>query len=377
MALDDMSDKERETELDKLRLEGDYNHNIKVLAQNKGSLILPRRPSTKDHFKYSYDDYLPCKYCKAFCVKNNLWRHQKTCKFQQKTATSKEHRGRPQRDAVLLMESVLPQNKQLNQGYMKNVVSSLHVDEVSNIIKKDDIILRVGDFMYDKHAASQRDYISQTIRLLGRLVLSLRGVLGNSAGFLKDFLSPKHFDAFVEAARILAEKEETDDSIVFKKTSVALKCGPALNKCCIILKGVARRESNENAEKEAERFEKLIEDEWSTRVTSVAIKSRKLQKKNEQVLLPTPQDLMKFKDYIENNMKIYCEELQTNNQSMDSFQKLQAAVLCRLIMFNRRRSGETSKILLADYQSRPDWQDNINEEIYETMGTLERKLINR
>ena len=244
-------------------------------------------------------------------------------------------------------------------------------------MKNDDVILKVGDFMYDKHAKSQRDYISQEIRLLGRLVKSLRNILEMPTGFLKDFLKPKHFDSLVEAARDLAMKEETEDSIVLKKYSVALKCGPSLNKCCVVLKGIARRNSDDQGEKEAKRLQNLIEDEWSSKVTSVALRSRKEKKRNEVILLPTPADLMKLKTHLDNEIKVAYETLKAQNDNSECYQKLQKAILCRMIMFNRRRSGEASKIRLKDYLMRPDWRQSVNAEIYQSLGALEKQLVQR
>ena len=377
VALKDKSEKERDREYDKLRLEGDFKHNLKVLRNNKGSLILPRRPSKDDELRYTFEDYLHCEYCKGFYLRNNLWRHQKKCQFKSSVNVSTGKRGRPQRNSVLLMETVLPQNKEFKPGFIKNVISTLHVDDVSNIIKKDDIIMRVGNFMYDKHAKSQRDYMSQELRLLGRLVKALREEFKNPTGHLKDFLRPKNFDGIVEAAKSLSMKEETEDSIVLKKYSVALKCGPSLNKCCIIMKGIARRASDEESEKEAQRLQDLISDEWSGKITSVALRSRKELKRNEVILLPIPADLMKLKHHIDNEIKLAYEKLKDQNDCSEWFQKLQAAILCRIIMFNRRRSGETSKILLKDYLLRPNWRQSVNDEIYQSLGSLEKELIKR
>ena len=106
----------------------------------------------------------------------------------------------------------------------------------------------------------------------------------------------------------------------------------------------------------------MIRDEWSAKITSVALRSRKEIKRNEVILLPTPSDLAKLKDYIDSEITESYENLKNNNENSVEFQKLQAAILCRIIMFNRSRSGETSKILLNDYLMRPDWRQSINDE---------------
>ena len=140
---------------------------------------------------------------------------------------------------------------------------------------------------------------------------------------------------------------------------------------------MARRRSNEEDEKEAQRLEDLIRDEWAAKVTSVALRSRKEIKRNEVALLPTPDDLAKLKNHIDKEISVSYDTLRENNENSDQYQKLQAAILCRIIMFNRRRSGETSKTLLKDYVMRPDWHQSINDEIYQSLGSIEKQLIKR
>lgn len=59
-----------------LRNRGNFEHNIKALMTG-GSLIVDRRPSQEK----PVDDFLPCPYCLAFIVKDDIWRHTKNCPF--------------------------------------------------------------------------------------------------------------------------------------------------------------------------------------------------------------------------------------------------------------------------------------------------------
>ncbi|KAJ8315575.1 hypothetical protein KUTeg_007725 [Tegillarca granosa] len=60
----DLSEKETSKELDRLRLLGDYNHNIEVLKRNKGLFIVPRHSSTVDDEKYNTTIF-----CHAYTVR--------------------------------------------------------------------------------------------------------------------------------------------------------------------------------------------------------------------------------------------------------------------------------------------------------------------
>ena len=53
-------------EINRLRLLGDYYHNLKVLSVKSGKLIVVRRPING---YASFEDSLPCCFCKSFFFK--------------------------------------------------------------------------------------------------------------------------------------------------------------------------------------------------------------------------------------------------------------------------------------------------------------------
>ena len=67
----------RQKECKRLRLLGDFYHNVKVLKIG-GSLIVYRRP-----YKCTrVDEYKPCKYCLLFIHRYELWRHCIKCPYK-------------------------------------------------------------------------------------------------------------------------------------------------------------------------------------------------------------------------------------------------------------------------------------------------------
>ena len=69
---------ERELEFDKLRILGDFNHNMKVLEDKKGELFVMRRQLNPRH----YEDYLPCLFCYGFVNEKELYSHIRVCKHR-------------------------------------------------------------------------------------------------------------------------------------------------------------------------------------------------------------------------------------------------------------------------------------------------------
>ena len=375
--LEGKTKRESDKILDQLRKEGDYKHNIKVLAENKGFLILPRRPSQDDAEKYSYEDYLPCHKCKGFFLKHNLWRHNKKCKLTNEHLENPKMKTQMQKKGAILLHSTLPMKHIVEKEFNENVLSSLIHDEVAQIIKNDNIILKVGMLLYDKLGLPQRSKVNQDIRLLGRLVKIMRLVFHKENGFMSDFLKPANFDGIIKAVRMLAQEKTKGGQILFEKPSNAKKCGPALMKCCDILMGEANRTSNEEREKEEKRLENLLNKEWKYKISAIVSRSEKEIKRNQPVLLPITEDLKKLNKFLDAEIKRCLKEVNEQPASTSAFQCLQKAVLSRLISFNKRRSGEASKMLLEDYLHRPIWQDNLLEEMFASLSSVEKKLVNR
>ena len=65
---------ERRAKLQKLANEGNFKHNINVLQEGRGELVVGKRGTNK-----SASEYTACEFCKRFESKTNLWRHMKSC----------------------------------------------------------------------------------------------------------------------------------------------------------------------------------------------------------------------------------------------------------------------------------------------------------
>ena len=72
--------KDRKKALEKLRLRGNFPHNLRILECNKGQLIVMRRPEEEEDC--CQDDYLPCVHCLGFVKRKDLWTHNKACNFK-------------------------------------------------------------------------------------------------------------------------------------------------------------------------------------------------------------------------------------------------------------------------------------------------------
>lgn len=156
-----MKSKIRTAELTRLRNAGNYKHNVSVLKEESGELVVVARQShgTKP------EEYLPCEDCLGFFLREGLWRHKQVCPLR----TGKQKSRRVQAEAALL----LPASNKIHAGLKENVFGKMLKDEVTLAARNDTIILKVGEKLYQKHGHLTHLYshISQKMRELGRFLI--------------------------------------------------------------------------------------------------------------------------------------------------------------------------------------------------------------
>ena len=136
--------------------------------------------------------YLPCKYCLALFVKNDLWKHQKKCKLRPEAKSSK--RERVQASATCL----IPNGSHASEESRK-VTDKMRVDLVSMELKSDPLICTYAELMYDTHEESQLGYCAQKMRELGRFILAVKRI-DPSVKTLREVCVPARFKLAVSAA---------------------------------------------------------------------------------------------------------------------------------------------------------------------------------
>lgn len=113
--------------------------------------------------------------------------------------------------------------------------------------------------------------------------------------------------------------------------------------------------------------------EWNIRISKKALSTLQRWKLNASQLLPITNDLVKLSKYIDTDIGIMIEKF-TKDQNNAKWNRLATLVLSRIILFNKRRSGEASKMRMSDYISRPLWKHQNTTEIRNSLTPIERKL---
>ena len=364
----------RKKQLEKLRLMGNYHHNVTVLETGKGELILKRRPTSAD--KCIPDDYLPCNYCLGFFKRQELWKHIKGCAAKPKDDSPdapKYHKVQTNAKLLLLNSTTASSS---GNNILRRVFLTMKSDEVSLIAKNDWLIKEVGLFLIEKHGEKQQHLTSQKMRELARFLRELRAADFSPNARLSDFIKPGKFDVVVSAVKSLSKFQFQEGVQRVATPSLSLKVGHSLKKCVSILRGQALRRQDKDLQEEVDTFEKLLDSEWSRHVSHHSLSTLGASKFNKVEILPLAKDLEKLRRSILSKISSSTSIL-TEQPQLEAWSQLAQATLARLVIFNKRRGGEASKMLSESYHHRPDWKQVNNPEIMASLSDFERELSKR
>ena len=358
---------ERKKCLTKLRLKGDYHHNMNVLETGDGEFIVVRRPGEEE--TCSIDDFLPCEFCLGFMKRWDLWKHQLTCEFK---PTSTEHNGKQQvqlKAKLMLAPSITGSNNEK----LNKIVSAMKNDSIYKIVRQDGLLKEFGLMLIEKQGGKDAHFTSQKMRELARLVKGLMLVEGRENSQLSDFLKPEKFDTIVEAIKSITGFNEENGQLEVSIPSLALELGHSINKCASILKGQALRCKDDSKFNDVKNFQKIMKSEWDYRVSHHSLTSLHERKFNKVHVPPLAEDTTCLRNYIDGKIDKESKCLM-ENPTTKGWTFLAKLLLARAIMLNRRRGGEASKLLLASYNKRPDWTQSTCTDIKASLSSWEQRL---
>lgn len=348
---------------------GDFQHNVEVLASKKGELILARRPSEKEGKEFNC--FGPCPYCLGFMTKNRLWLHAKKCSKKKLTRDDALQKKSIRMESNAILNSILC--KHTDAEFKRKIIDGFKNDEISEICKSDEVILIFGKLLYEKYGNSQKELIRQNMRQLGRLLNELHS--NGHKQPLKHFIAAENFDKVVQAVKLvscanLQQNQRTEYGI----PSLAMKLGYHLRKCASALRGQALRDGDTIRDAKLKSFLDLLDLEWSVRISSNAILTLNNKKMNVAKLLPLTSDLVKLNKYVSQQIEYYTDLLTRQSSSKDAWYNLATLTLSRVILFNKRRGGEASRMQLSHYTTQTKWSDESTEEMQNTLSSFEKQL---
>ncbi|XP_054867654.1 uncharacterized protein LOC129349183 isoform X1 [Amphiprion ocellaris] len=357
-----LKSKERKLHFDLIRNKGNRAHNNEVLKSGSGILV----PGQLTAEPVKASDYMHCINCQAFLKRKSLWRHMSRCRLAQKCSTPKPGKSR--------IQSLCAFAQPVPDGVSQKVwelVSAMNQDEVTSIVRKEKSILKLAEHLFAKHGhdKTKHEHIRQKMREVGRLLQQSQKM--GRLNCIKDFFVPSNFHFVIDAVKAVAGFDEEKN--VYKTPSLALKLGHSLKKIADILECEAHmaESDNEGFINSLNRTRKLFEKKWDVSVSSGALQTLREGKWNTPQLLPFTEDVKIMHGHLEKCREHYQEHLKSN-PNKKNWTRLATVTLAEVILFNRRREGEVSKMPLNAFTLRDT--SRVHSDVALGLSKFEQKL---
>ena len=314
-----------------MRKKGIYQQNV-ILAEQREELIRERRQGSSIT--------LMCSGCRGFYDKKNIFKHKRLCSKSESENPIGVNIHKASENALGL---------ELSQEFMEQVVDRFRNDEVGHLCKSDFLILLLGKKSWAKSVKKERKVTMNEMRMFGHLILAFREQSGidNASGI--DILDISKFESLEKAILQLSGNSENT------KDGLRVRLGFLLKHAAKVLRGYFITQGKFTEEKAIVRFLNVLQLQWDFIFynAQVACEARR-----EGLRKPCA---MPIKDDVDTLRRFTISEM---NSMLDEpydfwddalFVKLRNLIVCRLTLFNARRSGEPARLTLRE------WTDAIRD----------------
>ena len=208
-------------------------------------------------------------------------------------------------------------------------------------------------------------------RELARLVVTLRNLSNQKSGKLADFIKPESFSLIVTATKLVAGFSE--DKCTFATPSLASKLGHSLKLCADILLAQAYESQDDSLLKKTQGYCKLHEVRWHEEVSSHATRTLQMKSLGKSKRLPLSQDVAKLASHLNSQAKLATDKLakaEGTEELREAWVALSEVSLTQMLLFNRRRAGEVSKVKLEHVKQ----QATHDPDVLRSLSEFEKKL---
>ncbi|XP_056448662.1 uncharacterized protein LOC130384480 isoform X1 [Gadus chalcogrammus] len=355
--------KERKILLEKIRNKGNFKHNTTVLQAGEGPLKVKRQPKAN----IMAEKFIHCVYCRGMYIRKELWRHVRRCPCKPEGLNEE-----PGRTKVLGLAAAQESAscQQISCGVWK-LLGVMKQDEVAIIVRNDLSIIQFAQSLYNKHGQdpTKYDYIRQKIREVGRFLLCLHTEF--SIHTMEEAVKPANFQRVMRAVKKVSGFDEETHS--FLTPSLALKLGHSLHKICDIIHCRALMAEDEDRIRSTDIFKKLYTSKWSELVSHGALNTLRDPKYHKPSTLHFTEDVQIFHRYLDKSAEEAFGNLKEVATSQN-YARLAKVTLAQIIVFNRRRAGEVSKMLLKSFLERDNTKPH--EDVAMGLSKTEQRLCN-
>lgn len=329
---------------------------------NKGAMIVSRVKKNTDSSLYK-----PCPNCNNYFSKVTLYKHYRKCK----EGSIEDMRQLQTSSSAVMIQPIL--DGKANNTMATVILPGMINDDVYDMIKKDTLIIEYGNYLCTKLKLNKthlKNSIRTRLRQIGSLLKKMIDIQP-AIQRLQDAFQPHHFDTFIEAVRKSAGY--CSDSGTFRAPSLVTQIGNNMRMCAERLNVYCIKTENDELKRKTRKWLELYGHEYNNVVGKPALEDAAAKKWNKPRLLPTTEDVMKLNKYIK-TCADKAENKLRNKFDQSSYDTLSKSLLLQIMLFNRKRVGESERLLLQDFHKRQNIQKD--SELYNSLSNTEKIIAN-
>lgn len=321
-----------------IRKKGDFEWNSDFKL-NRGELIPCRLPAAKFARIATY--FEACPKCLGKYAKNGLSRHFKKC-------SNDCLKG--ERSVKVLSRSVEGRiHSNACDMLVNKIIPKVQDREVAQAFRFDWLIIEFGnDLCLNYFRQHQMRIIRDKLRDAGKLLLAAKSICPEITDFAS-LLQVKHCNVAIEAVRIVSKFDQKTNTYGSPTTATVLV---TLIKAIGDLLVIERmKQDDQEQENIAQRFLKVFTKDAKLKINKsayLAIETAKLDRDED---IPSTDDVGRFADYLE-RLRNKCYAELSQQFSYDKWKKLSELTLASILVFNRKRVGESDRIPLKAFEKR-------------------------
>ncbi|XP_033729942.1 uncharacterized protein LOC117319213 [Pecten maximus] len=368
-----------------LRKLGDNKHNQHTVEIGEGEIILARRPTSN---VFDITKYGPCPECFEWVLLKSIKYHHKGCLNEKRKKTGVKKVTRSKKD-LMIHSQILAGHLKSNASQLmqKEVFPIMTSDKIGMTAQNDPLILTLGESWLRRNldnTEKRKYYASQRMRLCARLLLQLRQMnqsdekqsqedssdshKDGKEKCMWDYLKPSRFDD-VALAAIKCCIPFVDDEEDLQSPSNAIKLKYDIRRLLNAKwANVIKSMTDVSEANDCKSFLGLMDVEWNEKVTKHARTVLQRRKYETKKTLPSPMDVQKLTKYL-------VTELENAVLTKDNFHRNVMLTQARLLLYNKRRSGELETIKTRSYAARMTGMDDIDNSLTAQMTDVEKHLL--
>ncbi|KAH3877864.1 hypothetical protein DPMN_001743 [Dreissena polymorpha] len=121
-------------------------------------------------------------------------------------------------------------------------------------------------------------------------------------------------------------------------------------------------------------FLNVCEEEWTNEISYAALHTLTDNKRNKQKMLPLSEDISKLQTHLQRTSESLTEALE-ERFFKHNWELLSKVTLAKLVLFNRRRGGETERIEVVHYENRRNKSEQAPKEVEDSLSETEKVLL--